>query len=87
MLAITSFEFYLFYLFIYFAHQTLLNIDRKKTNIYIYIYIIKRQSLMAWQHMDVGITPTNANSVQKHDPIGIDYKRPYKGMKIISKCN
>ena len=42
---------------------------------------------MAWQHKDVGITPTNANSVPKQDPIGIDYKSHDNGMKIITKCN
>ena len=42
--------------------------------IYIYIYIINRQYLMAWQHKDVDITPTNTNSVPKKDPIRIDYK-------------
>ena len=29
---------------------------------------------MAWQYQDVGVTPTNANSVPKKDPIRIDYK-------------
>ena len=29
---------------------------------------------MVWQHQDVGITTTNANSVPKKDPIRIDYK-------------
>ena len=46
-----------FYLFIYFAHQVTIlkrkNSDKNK---------IIEQSLMAWQHKDVGITPTNANS-------------------------
>ena len=40
---------------------------------------------MAWQNKDVGIMPTNANSVTKQDQIVIDYKSPYNGVKIITK--
>ena len=44
------------------------------THTYTYTYTnkINRQSLMAWQHHDVGVTPTNTNSVPKKDPIRID---------------
>ena len=44
------------------------------TYTYTYTYQINKQSLMAWQHQDVGVTPTIANSVPKKDPIRIDYK-------------
>ena len=60
------------YLFIYFAHQVTI-LKRKKSN----KNKIIEQSLMAWQHKDFGITPTNANSAPKPDPFGIDNKRQY----------
>ena len=46
------------------------------THTYTYTYTnkINRQYLMAWQHQYVGITPTNANSVPKKNPIRITIK-------------
>ena len=48
----------IFIYFIYFAHNVTILKGKKsdKTKII-------EQSLMAWQHKDVGITPTNANSL------------------------
>ena len=42
------------------------------TYTYTYTYKINKQFLMAWQHQNVGITPTNDNSMPKKDPIRID---------------
>ena len=50
-------------------------------------YKINRQSLMAWQHKDAGITPTNANSAPSKDPIRIDYQSLYNSIKIKTKRN
>ena len=55
------------------------------TYTYTNTYKIYRQSLMPWQHQDVGVTPTNANSVAKKDPIRIDYRSHYNSMKISTK--
>ena len=46
------------YLFIYFAHQVTI-LKRKKSD----KTKIIEQFLMAWQHKDIGITLTNANSL------------------------
>ena len=50
------------YIYTYICKYTYIHIH---TYTYTRTYKINRQSLMAWQHQDVGITPTNANSVPK----------------------